>query len=182
MTISDRIKSLGNFFKEMQITNINNQQVIYVVVNFPNGWMIDDEIYDKYKVQVQEGTNRGEYYFCADIETGENAIFDAIEYNVNKMKSAIERANLLRAKIEELKRIFEDESVTLDQLRDLKFTFPEKSDIASLEDVLDEESLPISNFLTGINEKNKNNNKKGGKKNAGNNIPEDSENIKNDAL
>ena len=41
MGIKDRIKKLGNYFKEMQIVTLDGKQVIYVIVNFPYGWVID---------------------------------------------------------------------------------------------------------------------------------------------
>ena len=50
-------------------------------------------------------------------------MFDAIEYNIEKMKEAIERAQLLSEKTKELKRIFEDENISISQLRTLKIMF-----------------------------------------------------------
>lgn len=123
MEIKERIKKLGPYFKEMQITNSDGQQVIYVVVNFPHGWVIDDDIEEKFNVTVSDSNMIDEYYFCADIDTGEEAIFDAIDYNVKKMQSAIERAQLLAAKTKELRSLFEDEDITLEMLKTLKFEY-----------------------------------------------------------
>ena len=139
MDIKDRIKRLGRYFKEMQITSIDGQQVIYVVVSFPRGWIIDEDILDKYGVTVNEGTEIGNFYFCADIDTGENAIFDAIEYNISKMQDAIERAELLKSKTLELKKIFEDEGVTLDELRTLQFLYKDEN---PKENFLSKEEVP----------------------------------------
>ena len=125
MGIKERIKRLETYFKEMQITSIDGKQVIYVVVTFPNGWVVDDEIVDKYDVTFQRGQYQNEYYFCTEIENGEDKVFDAIEYNIEKMKEAIERSKLLTEKTLELKKIFENENISLSQLKTLKITYDE---------------------------------------------------------
>ena len=45
------------------------------------------------------------------------------------MKEAIERAQLLSEKTKELKQLFENESITLSQLRNLKITYNEGEEI-----------------------------------------------------
>ena len=129
MGITDRIKKLGNYFKEMQIVTIDGKQVIYVIVKFPYGWVIDEEIGEKFNVTVSAGEYSEEFYFCSEIDNGEEKVFDAIEYNIEKMKEAIERAQLLSEKTKELKRLFENESITLSQLRSLKITYDENDNI-----------------------------------------------------
>lgn len=134
MDIKDRIKKLGKYFQGMQIvTTDDGSQVIYVIVRFPYNWIIDDDIEKKFGVTVAQGSNAEEYYFCTDIETGEQVLFDAIEYNIDKMKEAIERAQLLSRKTNELKLIFENENVTIEELRTLKFVYDNKqSDVAPI--------------------------------------------------
>ncbi len=125
MEIKDRIAKLGSIFKEMQITNVDGAQIIYVVVSFPQNWIIDDDIEEKFNVTVRNNPSvPGEYYFIAEISVGETPLFDAIEYNINKMKAAIERSTLLNEKMKELRDIFEDESITIEELRTLKFDIP----------------------------------------------------------
>lgn len=123
MGIKERIKKIETYFKEMQIVTIEGKQVIYVIVNFPYGWVIDEEIEEKYNVTISNGEYNGEFYFCTEIENGEETIFNAIEYNIEKMKEAIERAQLLSEKTKELKRIFENENISLLQLRNLKISY-----------------------------------------------------------
>lgn len=132
MGIKDRIKKISNYFKEMQIVTIDDKQVVYVVVSFPHGWVIDDDIETKFDVTVSEGEMMGEYYFCVDIENGEEKVFDAIDYNIERMKEAIERAQLLSEKTKELRRIFEDENVTLQQLRGLKIVLDNQPEVIAL--------------------------------------------------
>ena len=76
-----------------------------------------------------EKKSHEEFYFCSEIDNGEEKVFDAIEYNIEKMKEAIERAQLLSEKTKELKRLFENESITLSQLRSLKITYNEDEEI-----------------------------------------------------
>ena len=134
MNIKQRIEKIQQYFKEMQIVTVEGKQVIYVVVNFPRNWIIDEEIEKKFGITVSQGTNVTEYYFCTDIDSGEDVLFDAIDYNIDKMKEAIERAQLLAAKTRELKELFENESVTIEELRTLEFVYGNNAtkDIASV--------------------------------------------------
>ena len=129
MSIKERISKIEQYFKEMQIVTIEGKQIIYVIVSFPYGWVIDEEIESTFNVTVDAGEYNGEFYFCGEIDNGEDVVFDAIEYNIEKMKEAIERAQLLSEKTKELKRLFEDESVSISQLRNLKISFNENEDI-----------------------------------------------------
>jgi hypothetical protein len=131
MGIKERISKIGTYFKEMQIVTIDGKQVIYVIVSFPHGWVIDDEIEEKFDVTVSSGDILGEYYFCVEMEVGEEKVFDAIEYNIEKMKEAIERAQLLSEKTKELRLMFEDESITLTQLRNLKIVLDSQPEVIS---------------------------------------------------
>jgi hypothetical protein len=129
MKIKERIDRIKTYFKEMQIVTIEDKQVIYVIVAFPNGWVIDDKITEKFDVAVQRGEYSGEYFFCGEIDKGEELVFDAIEYNIERMKEAIERAQLLSEKTLELRKMFEDESITISQLRSLRLQYDESVNI-----------------------------------------------------
>lgn len=129
MTIKERIKNIKDYFKEMQIVTVDGEQIIYVIVNFPYGWVVDEMIETKYDVTVTNGEYPGEFYFATNIDNGEERVFDAIEYNIEKMKDAIERAQLLKTKIAELKDIFQNEDIKLNELRTLKFTWDNFEDV-----------------------------------------------------
>lgn len=132
MEIKDRIKKISKYFRGMQITTTDDgSQVIYVVVSFPHGWIIDEDLEKKFGVTISQGTNIDDYYFCTDIDSGEQVLFDAIDYNIDRMKEAIERAQLLSKKTTELKALFEDENVTIEELRTLTFNY-DKKNITSL--------------------------------------------------
>ena len=145
MTIKERIKKIKDYFKEMQIVTMDGEQIIYVVVNFPQGWVIDEMIETKYDVTVNEGEYPTEFYFATNIDNGEERIFDAIEYNIERMKDAIERAQLLRTKIAELKDIFQNEDITLPELRSLKFTWDKKLADGFEGEILIPQSTTIAN-------------------------------------
>lgn len=145
MTIKERIKKIHNYFKEMQIVTVDGEQIIYISVLFPNGWVIDDKIEEKFNVTVNEGTQPNEFYFATEIDNGEDKIFDAIEYTIEKMQDAIERAQLLRNKITELREIFQNDNISIGKLRTLKFTWDE--DIL-LEDTIKAEIIvPNDNLI-----------------------------------
>lgn len=145
MTIKERIKKIHNYFKEMQIVTLDGEQIIYISVLFPNGWVIDDKIEEKFNVTVNEGTQPNEFYFATEIDNGEDKIFDAIEYTIEKMQDAIERAQLLRNKITELREIFQNDNISIGKLRTLKFTWDE--DIL-LEDTIKAEIIvPNDNLI-----------------------------------
>lgn len=164
MNIKERIKRISEYFKEMQIVNVDGVQTIYVVVNFPPNWRIDDEIETKYNTIVEIGNNANEYYFFTELEN-EEKVFDAIEYNVEKMKDAIERANLLRQKVNELKEIFQDENIPIQKLRTLTFNMKD-NDIQNMVEAIvsenfktDEKIIDFQNCSkTEIKEDDKNNN------------------------
>ena len=123
MQIKERIDNIRQYFVEMKVMGGDDaSQVIYVSVNFPRNWIINDEIESKFNVTVAKG-NDGLCYFCTDISNGIDCVFDAIEYNVEKMHEAIERAQLLATKTKELRELFEDETIDIADLRGLAFSY-----------------------------------------------------------
>jgi hypothetical protein len=147
MSIKQRIENIKEYFKEMQIVTIDGEQVIYVIVNFPYGWVIDELLETKFQVTVQEGEYPNEFYFATSIDNGEEKVFDAIEYNIEKMKDAIERAQLLKTKIAELKDIFQNEDISLHELRTLTFKW-NRINVISEEDFNDEILVPHGELKT----------------------------------
>lgn len=132
MALSDRVKKIDRFFQEMQVLNLDGKTVIYIRVSFPHGWVIADDIEEKYGVNVSPGKKSGEYFFIADISDGEETVFDAVEYNIAKMNEAIERATLLSEKTLELKRMFENEDISIEVLRTIKITMDNAPGIMEL--------------------------------------------------
>lgn len=124
MDVKDRIEKVKEYFKGMQVFQTDNGNIIYVVIQFPNKWIIDDEITNKFGVSVAKGNDYpGQFYFCVEMEKGFDVVFDSIEYTINKMLAAQERALLFKKKTEELQNLFMDESIPLESLRGLEFNF-----------------------------------------------------------
>ena len=124
MNITDRVKKISQYFVDMRITTVEGEQVIYVIVRFPRNWVVDENLEDMYPINVWVSDEvQNDYTFCTTIDNGEEVLFDAIDYSIEKMKSAIERTNLLLKKESELKGLFEDENISLAQLKTLKFVY-----------------------------------------------------------
>lgn len=108
----------------MQVENVEGQNVIYVIVQFPSKWVIDEENATSKGVTIGVGQDYpGQYYFCAEMEKGFDVVFDVIEENIKKMETAEERVKLLRQKIEKLQQLFMDESIPIESLRALEFEY-----------------------------------------------------------
>lgn len=121
--IQERIKNTGAFFSGMQVTKVDDADVIYVIVHFPPKWIIDDTVKEKYEVSVIDGKTDGEYLFCAEMAVGFDAVFDAIDHCVAVNRDAAERAQIFQDKIKELKEIFGNEENSIKKLKTLEFTF-----------------------------------------------------------
>jgi len=122
--IKDRIEKIKEYFKGMRVDTDNGENAIYIIVQFPPKWIVDNTIEEKYGINVIQGNEYpGQFYFCAEMEVGFDVLFDAIEYSIDKMLTAQERARLLKEKAEELKELFIDETIPIEALRTLTFTY-----------------------------------------------------------
>ena len=110
----------------MQVKQVNDTNVIYVIVSFPEKWIIDDTIKDRFDVSVVEGQTMGEYYFCAEMEAGFDKVFDAIDFCIRVNKEAMERAKIFQDKLNNLKEVFGNEEVSLEELKGLEFVLGKK--------------------------------------------------------
>lgn len=121
MELSERIKKLGSYFKNMNVVSENG--LIYVLIEFPSGWGCSELTEYNFNVNVaREGV--GLYYFFAEIGVGFDAIFDAIDYNISFNEEAQAKVNLLRSMIDKLKGIFEEEDI--ETLKTLEFKYKKK--------------------------------------------------------
>ncbi len=137
--IQERIKNTGAFFNGMQVTKVDDTDVIYVIVHFPPRWIIDDIVKEKYEVSVIDGKTEGEYLFCAEMSVGFDAVFDAIDHCITVNRDAAERAQIFQDKINELKEIFGNEENSIKKLKTLEFTFPRQKKEANKKKTLVEE-------------------------------------------
>ena len=122
MSIQERINKLGTYFKGMQVSAENN--IVYVTVQFERGWACSEVTEHNFNVKVVQDEVPGVFYFFAEMEVGFEKIFDAIEYNIKFNEDAQVKVNLLRAKIDELRDIFESEDINT--LKTLEFKYKKK--------------------------------------------------------
>lgn len=120
MSIQDRINKIGPFFKKMGVTD----KFIYIVLNFPDRWGISESAMENFKITSTRLEN-GEYYFYADRQIGFDNMFDAIEYTINFNRQAEEKIELLKAKINELQKIFSEEDISV--LKTIEFKYKKKN-------------------------------------------------------
>lgn len=123
--INQRIKNISDFFAGMQVENIENENYIYVVVKLPQKWRVSyEDTINKFNVEIApDETTPGQYYFIAKMEVGFDTVFDAIDFNIDRMKTIAERSQLLRQKITELQLIFENQEIPIESLRTLEFKY-----------------------------------------------------------
>lgn len=152
--IKDRIQKIKPYFKGMQVEEVDGESVIYVMVSFPPKWLIDKTLEQKYDITIGFNNNNGTYYFCADMGTGFDVIFDAIDENIEQMITAQERAKLLKDKVQELQELFIDESIPIDKLRTIEFTFKPQKKKTTKKDT--KEITEPDNQLTANEEKTEN--------------------------
>ena len=73
-SINDKIASLKGYFKGMNVA----EGFVYVTVEFPEGWFINDDLCAHYEVRAAKEKNDGTYYFFTSMAIGFDAVFDAI--------------------------------------------------------------------------------------------------------
>ena len=124
MTLKDRIEKLNTYFDSMNVSAENN--IIYVRITFPKGWGISEVTEHNYNVRAVKDEIPGYFYFMGEMNVGFDNIFDAIEYNIRFNQEAQIKVNLLREKIEELKKIFEEEDINV--LKTIEFKYKKKKE------------------------------------------------------
>ena len=119
MNIQERIKNISEYFVGMQMSTEDN--VVYVRTRFPDKWVISELLEDNFNVRgIQDKKNNTQFFFT-NIENGFDVVFDAIDFTIQMNKSALERLELFKEKVEELKELFDSEEI--EKLRRLEFTF-----------------------------------------------------------
>lgn len=120
--IQERLNLLKPYFKGLKVA----ESYRIAEFNLKRGWEIPEN--DKIQVQQKEIKDNGTTLynmFYSDTKTFDQ-IIDFVEEEVIKHNLEIEEKEaLLRAKVEELKRVFEDKSLT--ELNNLKFTTEDDS-------------------------------------------------------
>ena len=116
MDITERIKNLGEYFLGFSV-----QECVTLLVNFPDKWTLFGitPICEEFNVAIEKNANGNGYYFLCRIDDGFEPVFDAADFIIEHNKALEAKANLLKAKAEELKKLFEDHE--LEELERLRF-------------------------------------------------------------
>tara|TARA_R110000751_G_scaffold293531_1_gene401170 strand:+ start:1273 stop:1809 length:537 start_codon:yes stop_codon:yes gene_type:complete len=120
--IQNRLNKLKPYFKGLKIAE--NYRI--VEVNLKNSWLIEENSHIEVQQKpIKESSNVLYNMFYSDTKSFDE-ILDFIEEKVIKPSLEIEeKERLLRVKVEELKRVFENKN--LDELNNLKFTTEDNS-------------------------------------------------------
>jgi hypothetical protein len=120
-TIQKRLDKLKPYFKGLKLA----EKYRVVEVNLRNTWIVQEN--NTIEVQQKRNDNTNTMYSMFYSETKSfDDILDYIENDViNHNLEIEEKERLLRSKVEELKRVFENKD--LDELNKLKFTTEENS-------------------------------------------------------
>lgn len=122
LQIEEYIKELGDYFEGIERYN----KALIVKVLFPNKWGVYPSEDERIK-PAQSETNPNEYFYYADSNDVKlEEIFQLIIETKNMNESVVNKVQLLKTKIEELKDFFKDK--TIEELETLKFvtTKPKK--------------------------------------------------------
>ena len=127
MALKDRIEKLKPY---LLVYNVSMEDgVQYAVLRIPKNWSVPvQEIKNAYGVEVRN--IEGGICFLAEIDKGSDVLFDSLEYAVDLNVRLLERAELLKEKVEELKNIFLTEK-SIEKLKTIEFVFkPRKKGVA----------------------------------------------------
>lgn len=147
--IQERINNISDYFRGMEIQN-----GFYIVrVQYGNRWGAYSRQDEKIKATRSEEV-ADEWFYYAETEDVEfDDIFDLIDETIKMNQSALAKVELLKAKIEELKVLFED--TPLEELETLKFTLtaPKKTKKRKCTKKAKEEQIePLESEITENNE------------------------------
>ena len=119
MALRDRIEKLKPY---LLVYNVSMEDgVQYAVLRIPKNWSVPvQEIKNAYGVEVRN--IEGGICFLAEIDKGSDVLFDSLEYAVDLNVRLLERAELLKEKVEELKNIFLTEK-SIEKLKTIEFVF-----------------------------------------------------------
>lgn len=135
MSIQERIDKLSSYFKGIKLA----ESYRVIEVNIKKDWTIPLTQFESEEIQFsqKESKQPSIYYtmFYSETKTFDE-ILDFVEEKVINYNLEIEeKERLLKAKVEELKKVFESKS--LDELNNLKFT-------------TEEDSLSLKNASVGV--------------------------------
>lgn len=135
MSIQERIDKLSSYFKGIKLA----ESYRVIEVNIKKDWTIPLTQFESEEIQFsqKESKQPSIYYtmFYSETKTFDELLDFVEEKVINYNLEIEEKERLLKAKVEELKKVFESKS--LDELNNLKFT-------------TEEDSLSLKNVSVGV--------------------------------
>ena len=120
MDINERIQQIGKYFSVFNV----HEGVVFLGINLPEKWTLFDTetICEEFNIQIN--VKDGVTYFLCSINDGLTPVFDAVDFIIQQNEALEEKTSLLLEKVDELRSIFEKES--LEKLKTLQFVFSEE--------------------------------------------------------
>lgn len=119
MDIQNRIKNIEPYFKGLEY--ISNY--ILVKVFYKTNWNVLPSNNENVKIS-QDDNDKNLYYYYTDKSNDCNIIFDLIDKTVKFNMESEDKVNLLKEKVEELRKLFLEYDIST--LKKLKFSFDTK--------------------------------------------------------
>lgn len=121
VTLQDRIKAIQPYFRGIEV-----KETLFILrIVYPNRWSAynrEDEIIKAAK--SDDNLVENEWFYYADVNDVDlNEMFDLVEETVQTNEEMYQKIELMRVRMEELKELFQEES--LEKLKTLQFTFGE---------------------------------------------------------
>lgn len=117
--LQDRIVKISDYFKGIRVDG-----GLYIInVEYKNGWKAFGSSDGKIKAAQNENNLNEWFYYTKMSDSNIDEIFDLIDETIEFNENIRKKIELLKSKVEELKALFDTES--LDRLETLEFVFNE---------------------------------------------------------
>lgn len=158
MDINERINNIGKYFSAFNVQD----GIVFLATSFPDKWTLFDPsmISEEFNVQIKQ--SEGKTYFLCDISDGLEPIFNAADFIIEQNRVLEEKTTLLKEKVEELRSMFEQES--LDRLKRLKFVLDDAPSVSETKNAEEKNdaiiSVDVNSVLKNVSSKQKGKQKK----------------------
>ena len=102
-TLQERMTSMSPYFRGIEVYN----EALMVKVAYPTKWKAYPSDDDRIKIPPSENDPNLIYYYADSKETTYDDIFDLIEQTIKTNQDIILKLELLKAKVTELKELFQ---------------------------------------------------------------------------
>jgi hypothetical protein len=147
MDLKKRIEKINPYFYGMNMSIEDN--VVYVQTKFPDNWTISDFLEESFNVKGVFNAKKQTHIFFTEMDNGFDKVFDAIDYTIQMNLNALERLELFKKKVEELKTLFDEEDI--DKLKKLEFVIKKTKRSTNKDKLVSQYVAPIDETLEARN-------------------------------